>query len=117
MIPSPLILSGFRNLQGWQQMREPGEVRRAEDCQVSWRCRRTSTLLPWTSSIPRQAATIASIIDRMRNLSGGGKSNMSGHKAALEVAKEVESIYYHDNIYCMLQRWTNKKVTEMWTNF
>ena len=66
---------------------------------------------------PDKLPTIASIIGRMRSLSGRGKCNMTGHKAALEVAKEVESKYFHDTIYCMGIRWITNKVTEMWTKF
>ena len=43
---------------------------------------------------PDKLPTIASIIGRLRMLSGGG--NMPANKAVLEVAKEVESKYYHD---------------------
>ena len=38
---------------------------------------------------PDKLPSMASVIGRLRNLSGGGRSNMISHKAVLEVAKEV----------------------------
>ena len=49
---------------------------------------------------PDKLPTYASIIGRLRMLAGGGKSNMPINKAIAEVAKEVESKYFHDTVYC-----------------
>ena len=48
---------------------------------------------------PDQLPTKASIIGRMRMLCVGGWGHTS-HKAAVEVAKEVISKYFHENFYC-----------------
>ena len=49
---------------------------------------------------PDKLPSNASIIGRLRMLSGGGKQNMPIKKAMVEVAKEVESKYFHDTIFC-----------------
>ena len=66
---------------------------------------------------PDKLPSMASVIGRLRNLSGGGRSNMSSHKAVLEVAKEVEAKYFHDTIYCKSFTTITKRIEEMWTNF
>ena len=42
---------------------------------------------------------------------------MSRHKAAVEVAKEVESKYFHDTIYSKSYSTILKQILEMWNNF
>ena len=59
---------------------------------------------------PNKLPTNACIIGRKRNLSGGGKNNMSSNKAAVEVAKEVESKYFHDTIYSTERTWVGGRL-------
>ena len=47
---------------------------------------------------PEKLPSTASVIGRMRMLSGGGKSNMSREMAVKEVTKEVDAKYYLDTI-------------------
>jgi hypothetical protein len=50
---------------------------------------------------PTKLPSIRSAIGRLRNLTSGGKYNMSFEKASREVAKQIFSKYYHDTIYCV----------------
>ena len=68
---------------------------------------------------PDKLPNIASVIGRVRKLTGGGKglSMMSKDKAVQEVTKEIESKYFHDTIYCHSQRHINTKVTKVMADF
>ena len=48
---------------------------------------------------PTKRHTTKSVIGMMRNLTLGGKYNMSTRYVAREVAKEVYSKYFHDSVY------------------
>ena len=53
-----------------------------------------------TFNPPDKLPTYASVVGRLRWLSGGRKNNMPINQAIVEVAKEVESKYFHDTIFC-----------------
>ena len=62
---------------------------------------------------PDKLPSLASIIGRVRMLSGGGKKNLSTDKAVLEVAKEVESKYFHDTVLCHSKSKIAKDIKEL----
>ena len=66
---------------------------------------------------PDKLPTIASIIGRLRMLSGGGRNNMPANKAVLEVAKEVESKYYHDTVFCKSESQIVTVIRKLWSDF
>ena len=68
-------------------------------------------------SPPDKLPTNASILGRIRYLSGGGKRNMLADQAMIEVAKEVEAKYYHDTVYCKSISMITKEIKKMWTTF
>ena len=66
---------------------------------------------------PDKLPTLASVIGRIRMLSGGGKHNLDIKSAIVQVTKEVESKYFHDTIYCKSTSQISRQITSTWTNF
>ena len=66
---------------------------------------------------PDKLPTYASIVGRIRYLSGGGKRNMPADKAIVEVAKEVEAKYYHDTVFCKSLSEITREIKKMWTMY
>ena len=66
---------------------------------------------------PDKLPTIVSIIGRLRMLSGGGRNNIPANKAVLEVAKEVESKYYHDTVFCKSESQIVTVIRKLWSDF
>ena len=64
---------------------------------------------------PDKLTTSASIVGRIRYLSGGGKRNLAADKAIVEVSEEVEAKYYHDTVYCKSLSEITREMKKMWT--
>ena len=63
---------------------------------------------------PDKLPTKASVVGRVRYLCSGGKNNMSNDKAAVEVAKEVYSKYFHDTVFCLSKSKITQCVKDLW---
>ena len=66
---------------------------------------------------PTKLPSIRSVIGRLRNLTSGGKYNMSFERASRETAKEIFSKYYHDTIYCVPYATMVFKIKKLFTEF